>query len=135
MLYTYTASSQTVASNGAIALQNNGTGCSCITHPAGSTAITINYPGAYIIETTINATSATTGPLSFQLYNNGVAVPAAIATNTIATENNVSNFAFTVAMRVRCSCQAIDNSAQLTIVNTSANEATVSTAAVVIHRV
>lgn len=135
MLYTYTASSQTVASNGAIALQNNGTGCSCINHPAGSTIITINCPGTYIIETTINATSATTGPLSFQLYNNGVAVHAAIATNTIATENNVSNFAFTVAMRVRCSCQAIDNSAQLTIVNTSANEATVSTAAVVIHRV
>lgn len=135
MLYTYTASSQTVVTNGAIALQNNALNCSCMEHPAGSTTITIRSPGIYIIDVTVNATSATTGPLSFQLYNNGVAVPAAIATNTIATENNVSNFAFTVAMRIRCSCSAIDNSAQLTIVNASGNAAIVSNAAVVIHRV
>ena len=41
MLYTYTASSQTVVANGAIALQNNELNCSCMEHPAGSTTITI----------------------------------------------------------------------------------------------
>ena len=72
------------------------------------------------------------GDLSFQLYNNGVAIPGAIATNNIATASNKANYAFTAAIRVLASCPVINNTAQLTIQNISANAATVTNAAVTI---
>ena len=135
MLYTYTSSKQTVAAGGSVVLENNGlTGnCAMINHTAGSTTITLKQ-GTYIIHFNCDATSATTGALSFQLYNNDIAVPSALAINTIATENNISNFGFTTSIKVFCSCPAIDNTARLTIRNTGANPAIISNVAVTVHR-
>ena len=135
MLYTYTSSEQTVAAGGSVVLENNGlTGnCAMINHTAGSTTITLKQ-GTYIIHFNCDATSATTGALSFQLYNNDVAVPSALTTNTIATANDISNFGFTTSIKVFCSCPAIDNTARLTIRNTGANPAIISNVAVTIHR-
>ena len=118
-----------------ILLENNGlTGnCAMINHTAGSTTITLKQ-GTYIINFNCDATSATTGALSFQLYNNDIAVPSALATNTIATENNISNFGFTTFIKVLCSCPAIDNTARLTIRNTGANPAIISNVAVTVHK-
>ena len=49
MLYAYTSSEQTVAPNGAIALDLNGVnGCCAINHVAGSTTIILRQ-GYYII--------------------------------------------------------------------------------------
>nr|DAF58836.1 MAG TPA: BclA protein [Siphoviridae sp. ctxMM9] len=134
MLYTYSSTEQTVNANGAILLTTNGIDCRCdgITHSGGSSTITITKPGNYIIDVNCVATSATTGDLSFQLYNNGVAIPGAIATNNIATASNKANYAFTAAIRVLASCPVINNTAQLTIQNISANAATVTNAAVTI---
>ena len=135
MLYTYTSSEQTVAAGGSVVLENNGlTGnCAMINYTAGSTTITLKQ-GTYIIHFNCDATSATTGALSFQLYNNDIAVPSALAINTIATENNISNFGFTTSIKVFCSCPAIDNTARLTIRNTGANPAIISNVAVTVHR-
>lgn len=138
MLYTYTLNDQTVATNASLTLDNNltsgCTNCNLIQHTAGSTTITLRQ-GVYVINFNCDATSATTGPLSFQLYNNDVAVPAALATNTIATANDISNFSFSTIVRVLCSCPAINNNAQLTIRNTGENTAIVSNVAVTIHKV
>lgn len=66
MLYTYTSSKQTVAAGGSVVLESNGlTGnCAMINHTAGSTTITLKQ-GTYIINFNCDATSATTGALSF----------------------------------------------------------------------
>lgn len=135
MLYAYTSSEQTIAPNGAIALDLNGVnGCCAINHVAGSTTIILRQ-GYYIISVNCDATSDTVGPLSFQMYNNDEAIPAAEATEQIATAGNVSNFSFTTALRVLPSCPAIDNTARLTIKNIGANPAIVSNVAVTVHKV
>lgn len=135
MLYAYTASEQTVTPNGVITLELNGiNGCCATNHVAGSTTITLRQ-GYYIISVNCDATSDTVGPLSFQMYNNDEAIPAAEATEQIATAGNVSNFSFTTALRVLPSCPAIDNTARLTIKNIGANSAIVSNVAVTVHKV
>lgn len=135
MLYTYTATSQTVAVGEPVALNTNGiNNCCMIQHMAGSTIISIIKPGIYIVDVNCDATSATAGEQSFTLLNNNVAVPGAEATSTIATANDISNFSFTSAIRVLPSCPVIDNEAVLTIMNTGANPAIISNIAVTIRR-
>lgn len=137
MLYTYSSADQTVNANGAIILTNNGVNYRCdgINHTAGSTTIDITKAGNYLVTVNCVATSATTGDLSFQLYNNGTAVSGAIATNNIATASNKANFSFSTIVRVLASCPVINNNAQLTIQNTGANAAVVSSAGVTVSPV
>lgn len=135
MLYTYSLDSQTVNANSDVVLNTNGVKGSCdgITHIAGTSTITINKAGTYIVSVNLDATSATTGTSQFSLYNNGAAVKGALATTTVATANDIDNYSFTVAIRVLPSCPAISNTAQLTVVNTGANAAIVSNAAVTVR--
>ena len=51
------------------------------------------------------------------------------------TANNIDNYSFTAAIRVLPSCPVIDNIAQLTVVNTGANAAIVSNAAVTVRSI
>lgn len=137
MLYTYSLDSQTVNANSDVVLNTNGVKCSCdgITHIAGTPTITISKAGTYIVSVNLDATSATTGTSQFSLYNNGTAVKGALATTTVATANNIDNYSFTAAIRVLPSCPVIDNIAQLTVVNTGANAAIVSNAAVTVRSI
>lgn len=136
MLYTYSLNEQTVNANSDVVLNTNGVRSSCyISHTAGTSTITINKPGIYIISVNLDATSATTGTSQFSLYNNGTAVKSATATTTVATANDISNYNFTTAIRVYPSCQALNNNAQLSIVNTGANAAIVSNVAVTVRSV
>jgi hypothetical protein len=52
------------------------------------------------------------------LQNNGVAVPGAIATFTTTVADDATNLAFSTIIRVPPSCCAVDNTANLTLVNT-----------------
>ena len=137
MLYTYSLDSQTVNANSDVVLNTNGVQCSCdgITHIAGTPMITIRKAGTYVISVNLNATSATTGTSQFSLYNNGTAVKGASATTTIATANDIDNYSFTAMIRILPSCPAINNIAQLTVVNTGANAAIISNAAVTVRPV
>ena len=137
MLYTYSLESQTVNANSDVVLNTNviRSQCCCIAHTPGTSVITINKPGTYLISVNIDATSATTGTSQFSLYNNGSAVKGALATTTVATANNIDNYSFTAAIRILPSCPAVNNSAQLTIVNTGANAAIVSNVAVTVSSV
>lgn len=137
MLYTYSLDSQTVNANSDVVLNTNGVKGSCdgITHIAGTPTITINKTGTYIITVNLDATSATTGTSQFSLYNNGTAVKGALATTTVATANNIDNYSFTTIIKVRPSCPAVNNIAQLTVVNTGANAAIISNAAVTVRSV
>lgn len=134
MLYAYTLESQTINTNNSVIFNINGVRNSCaIRHDAGTSIITITKPGTYTVSVNLDATSATTGTSQFTLYNNGTAVNGAVATSTIATANDIDNYNFTAAIRVLPSCPAIINTAQLTVVNTGANAAVISNAAITVR--
>lgn len=134
MLYAYTLESQTINTNNNVIFNINGIRNSCaIRHEAGASIITITKPGTYTISVNLDATLATTGTSQFTLYNNGTAVGGAVATSTVATANDIDNYSFTAAIRVLPSCPAVINTAQLTVVNTGANAAIVSNAAITVR--
>jgi hypothetical protein len=79
----------------------------------------LNKPGYYYV--TFNADGAATtavGDIVVVLQNNGVAVPGAIATFTTTVADDATNLAFSTIIRVPHSCCAVDNTANLTLVNT-----------------
>ena len=79
----------------------------------------MNKPGYYYVTfNAIAAATTTVGELTIELYNNGVAVPGAIAGATTTTAGDNLDFAFTTIVRVPPSCCAVDNTARLTVVNT-----------------
>lgn len=85
---------------------------------------------AFIIAT---QKAASTGLVSTQLYNNGVAIPGALSSITIDTAGSLKNVSFSTIVRVLNSCACIDNTANLTVVNTGL-EATYSDAEITIVR-
>lgn len=116
VLKTTSTASQTVATGNPVALQNNifQSGCG-ITHIAGSTTIGLNRTGTYMIAVTATGDAGSGNTFSLEIYNKGVAIPAAIATLTDSGTINI-----TTLIQVLPSCCAIDNNASLTFVNTGA---------------
>lgn len=119
MVNSYTNTSVAVSSSAAIPFVNNRYVVGCGTsHVAGSPTITLRKPGYYLVSFSGVLSAASTGTVSAQLYNNGVAVPGASSSVTVATAGNLSNVSFSSVVKVMESCACIDNTANLTIVNT-----------------
>ena len=92
-----------------------------------SNTIALNTQGWYKVHVTINATGTTVGVNTFQLYQNGVAIPGALASHTITAIGDVRNFCFETIVRVLPSCACQCNSpVNLTILNNGANTITVN---------
>ena len=100
------------------------TGCS-IKHFPNSTVITLAGAGLYSGAFNANFTALASGPVTFQLYRNGVAVEGAEATHQ-ATANVPIAVAFPILELVRPSCVAVDNTGVLQVQVTSAG--TINTA-------
>ena len=118
MINTYNTTAQNVVANGTITFTTDRILTGCTVTRNGNT-FQLNKPGYYYV--TFNAVAAATetvGDLTVELYNNGVAVPGAIATVTTTTAGNNDNYAFTTIIRVLPSCPMVNNAANLTIVNT-----------------
>ena len=118
MISSYNNTIQTVAANGLLTFTTDRILTGCTATRDGST-FQLNKPGYYYV--TFNAVAAATeavGELVIELQNNGVAVPGAEAASTTVTAGNNDNYAFTTIIRVLPSCCAIDNVANLTLVNT-----------------
>ena len=64
------------------------------------------------------STSGTAGNMTIQLFNNGVAVPGAIATSYSGAVDQDENLSFSTIIRVLPSCRIVDNSVTLTVQNT-----------------
>ena len=79
---------------------------------------TIKKPGTYLINVSANVVADTAGVITLQLSNNGILVPAAIAEITAATTTDVNNINFTYLLTIKKSCECIDNTAVLTLLNT-----------------
>lgn len=114
-LSTYSVADQTVAAGDYVDYDINRvhTGCS-IRHCPGSAVITLTGAGLYSGAFNANFTAVASGPVTFQLYRNGIAVEGAEATHQ-ATLNVPIAVAFPILELVRPSCVAIDNTAQLLV--------------------
>ena len=118
MISSYNNTTQTVAANGLLTFTTDRILTGCTATRDGST-FQLNKPGYYYV--TFNASGAATsevGDIVVALVNNGVAVPGATVTVSPTVINSTRNFAFSTIIKVPPSCCAIDNTANLTIVNT-----------------
>ena len=118
MISSYNNTSQEVAINGLLTFTTDRILTGCTATRNGQT-FQLNKPGYYYV--TFNADGAATtavGDIVVVLQSNGVAVPGAIATFTTTVADDVTNLAFSTIIRVPPSCCAVDNTANLTLVNT-----------------
>ena len=118
MISSYNNTSQEVAINGLLTFTTDRILTGCTATRNGHT-FQLNKPGYYYV--TFNADGAATtavGDIVVVLQNNGVAVPGAIATFTTTVADDATNLAFSTIIRVPPSCCAVDNTANLTLVNT-----------------
>ena len=118
MLSSYNNTAQEVAVNGLLTFTTDRILTGCTATRNGQT-FQLNKPGYYYV--TFNADGAATtavGDIVVVLQNNGVAVPGAIATFTTTVADDATNLAFSTIIRVPPSCCAVDNTANLTLVNT-----------------
>lgn len=123
VLDTYTLTDVTVATNGLLPLEQNYllTGCA-IVHSPGSTTITLQEPGLYLVNFDAEgSTAGGTGGFTAQLYNNGVVVPGATSTSGATSTTDIETIGFSKVIQVKPSCCAIDNTANLTFVSTGAD--------------
>lgn len=106
---------QTVAAGDSVRYDNNRvlTGRS-IKHSPGSAVVTLAGAGLYSGNFNANFTGQASGPVTFQLYRNGVPVTGAEATHQ-ATANVPIAVSFPILELVRPSCVAIDNTAFLQV--------------------
>ena len=118
MISSYNTTSQAVATDGLLTFTTDRILTGCTATRNGQT-FQLNKPGYYYV--TFNAIAAATdtvGLLTMELYNNGVAVPGALASATTTTAGAESDFAFSTIIRVPPSCCVVNNTAKLTVVNT-----------------
>lgn len=118
MISSYNNTSQEVAINGLLTFTTDRILTGCTVTRNGPT-FQLNKPGYYYV--TFNADGAATaavGDIVVVLQNNGVAVPGAIATFTTTVADDAINLGFSTIIRVPPSCCAVDNTANLTLVNT-----------------
>jgi hypothetical protein len=118
MISSYNNTTQNVVVDGLLNFTTDRILTGCTVTRNGQT-FQLNKPGYYYV--TFNADGAATtavGDLIVVLQNNGVAVPGAIATFTTTVADDATNLAFSTIIRVPPSCCAVDNTANLTLVNT-----------------
>ena len=91
---------------------------SSIDFNAGTSVVTLAKPGVYLITIDANISDVdAAGVVTLQINKNGVQIPGAIVNTTAAIDTNYS-VNMTTIVKVLPSCCAIDNSANITIVNT-----------------
>ena len=118
MISSYNNTTQEVVVNGILSFSTDRILTGCTATRNGQT-FQLNKPGYYYI--TFNADGAATttpGDIVVVLQNNGISVPGAIATYTATAADDATNLAFATIIKVPPSCCAVDNTVNLTLVNT-----------------
>lgn len=118
MISSYNSIPQAVAANGLVNfnIDRIQTGCT-VTHTDGSPTFQLNKPGYYYITFNAVVTNAATGNITAQLQNGTVAIPGAVSTISVAADTDIGTLAFATIVKVPPSCCALDNTANLTIIN------------------
>lgn len=78
--------------------------------------VQINDTGYYTIDSSITLSSATAGDITVTMYNNGIAIPGAVATETVATADDVVNLSINAIIRETGCCYYNNGPASLTFV-------------------
>ncbi len=123
----YSDANQTVATNSVVLLNNNDprTGRS-IKHAAGTAAVSLRKSGIYLIIVDVTATSADAGNVTFALFRDGVAIPAARATQTVVTNDTVTlNITVPILINDNCCCNDWEDGNDITIRYTGTTPASV----------
>lgn len=118
MINSYSLISQAVAADGTLNFDTTRilTGCT-VNHADGTPTFTLTKPGYYYVTFDGTITGTTAGTVTVELLNGADAVPAALASTTIAI-GDVATLNFATIIRVLPSCPAIDNTTKLSVVNT-----------------
>lgn len=118
MINSYSLISQAVATDSTLNFDTTQilTGCT-VNHADGTPTFTLTKPGYYYVSFNGTITGTTAGTVTVELLNGADAVPAALASTTIAVDD-VATLNFSTIIRVLPSCPAIDNTTKLSVVNT-----------------
>ena len=118
MINSYSLVSQAVAVDGTLNFDTTRvlTGCT-VKHADGTPTFTLTKPGYYFVTFEGVITGTTAGIVTVELLNGTDAVPAALASTTIAADA-VDTLNFSTIIRVLPSCPSIDNTTKLSVANT-----------------
>jgi hypothetical protein len=118
MINSYSLISQAVAADGTLNFDTTRvlTGCT-VKHADGTPTFTLTKPGYYYVSFDGVIAGTTAGTVTVELLNGADAVPAALASTTVAADD-VATLNFTTIVRVLPSCPSIDNTTKLSVANT-----------------
>jgi hypothetical protein len=118
MISSYSITSQAVAADGTLNFDTTRvlTGCT-VKHADGTPTFTLTKPGYYFVTFDGVISGTTAGTVTVELLNGTDAVPAALASTTVAADD-VATLNFTTIVRVLPSCPSIDNTTKLSVANT-----------------
>ena len=133
LLNAVNTATQAVVANGFIAYTatNVKQGCG-IRFNDGSNTISLKGNGTYLVEVNADVVPTNAELISMQLLKNNVVVPAAKATVT-GVASSTSSLSFSTLIKVPCSCNCVDNTANLQVQLTAL--ANVTNASIVVVRV
>lgn len=118
MISSYNNTAQQVITNGLLTFSTDRILTGCTVTRNGQT-FQLNKPGYYYVSFNADAAAITAvGDLVVVLQSNGVEVPGAIATFTTTVADDATNLSFSTIIKVPPSCRAINNTTNLTLVNT-----------------
>lgn len=128
-IYVVNNSAQTLAVGNTVALGvvNRRFGCAI---DLNGNSVTLDDQGYYDVNVSVTAAPTAAGTVTITLFNNGVAVPGATASNATTVGGNPVNVSFESLVRVFCGA----NAGALTIVLTG-SAATVSNVALVVTKI
>lgn len=118
MISSYSIISQAVAADGTLNFDTTRvlTGCT-VKHADGTPTFTLTKPGYYFVTFDGVISGTTAGTVTVELLNGADAIPAALASTTIAVGDEAT-LNFTTIVRVLPSCPSIDNTTKLSVANT-----------------
>ena len=133
LLNAVNTATQAVVANGFITYTatNVKQGCG-IKFNDGSNTISLKGNGIYLVEVNADVVPTNAELISMQLLKNNVVVPAAKATVT-GVASSTSSLSFSTLIKVPCSCNCVDNTANLQVQLTAL--ANVTNASIVVVRI
>ena len=117
MISSYNITTQNVAVDGLLTFTTDRILTGCTVTRNGPT-FQLNKPGYYYVTFNANGSAPSVATVTIELQNNGITVPGATATITPTAVGDTMNFAFATIIKVPPSCCSVDNTANLTLVNT-----------------
>lgn len=134
LIYAYSTATQTVAPNALVTYAASTRCGNRATLAAGTGAVQLNCPGAYRVAANVDAAPIAAGLAGIELRVNGVALPGAEASATVAAAGDVANLKFSALVVVpQGCCSGVTLPVALTVAATETSQTlTVTNAAITV---